>query len=117
MEEFFDHYSSQFGLTLGWIFEGTYDEFVSKNERIYKSTTCLVIKNLYHVTEWDIYQLSKGVICSDNALHFVRYLDTKSNTDSIQPILVSCHSGSSDYLTPKKVKEFIKHVDLQVKKD
>lgn len=104
MKAFFSHYSMKFGLYCTWDYTD-YDKFAIANEQKYKDSVCLTLTGAGDLTEWDIYQLSKGNLTEQGQKLFDQLLELakKSDNPMINALMVSMHSGSSDYLLPFKV--------------
>lgn len=111
MKAFFSHYSMGFGLQQGWDMEQDYSEFAEAHKAKYTESEALTVQNketgeTFSVTEWDIFQLSQGVVENrafvDSLVHLSQELSENGKNAGI---LSSSHSGSSDLLTPKKVLE------------
>lgn len=108
MKSFFHHYSLQFGIYNGFDLRDAYFSFVLDNKELYKSKVAfdIDIRNaVITLTEWDVFQLSLG----NATLEGTKFLDwafedCKFAKDPMtNPLMVSSHSGSSDYLLPFKV--------------
>lgn len=104
MKAFFSHYSLQFGLSLNFDYTD-YDKFVEDNEQEYKNSPAITLKDNINVSEWDIYQLSKGKLTKQGKKLFDFFLELAKVSDAptTNALMVSMHSGSSDYLLPFKV--------------
>ena len=113
MKDFFTHYSMEFGLTQGWNMVQNLADFAAQNEALYRESTALdAVEDgvTISVTEWDIFQLSAGATeeLSETAKAFKEFLIRAASEEGRDPsdaLMQSMHSGSSDYLTVKKILE------------
>lgn len=108
MEQFFLFYSMEFGLHNSWDFKQNYDEFVKEKEKEYRNSTACTVHNDITISEWDIYQFSKGIIENDSTQAFYDHLKEISiknggESNNKDSLMVAMHSGGSDYLFPSKV--------------
>lgn len=106
VKAFFHHYSLQFGIKTGWDFEQDYADFVNENLEEFKDSVCLTLTTIdLDVTEYDIAMLALGVVTETGEVLLGALLNiAKDYTDSIV-LLSSMHSGSSDYLYVKDIRD------------
>ncbi len=113
---FWNHYSMRFGIGNGWDFEEDYKTFVGRNEKLYKEAVSLHLttSNL-DVSEWDIAQMGFGDVTTGGEAIMAAYLSHVNDTCSCEDhgvlednavVYSSMHSGSSDYLYARDVREF-----------
>jgi len=107
MKTFFTHYSLHFGISIGFDLTD-YDTFVLANEDTYRKTPALTIKlgeNITTLTELDMYYLSRGKATEAGRVLIDLALEKSKASENplTDTLLVSSHSGSSDYLQPFKV--------------
>lgn len=109
---FFFHVASEFAIANGWDFEKDLTEFYTENtELVEKLTNSMYLelsKANVTLTEWDCFQASKGIATESFQEFWNTYAkglfhDAPDNAVVIQ----SMHSGSSDYLYVKDVKELV----------
>lgn len=109
MKAFFEHYSLEFAIRNGFdLVPGGLGVFVKENEELYKGSVSLSLKvgtEVAPISEWDIYQLSQGIAteAGEKLLDWAFDKSKISEDPMTNPLMVSMHSGSSDYLLPFKV--------------
>lgn len=97
---FWQHYSMQFSIHLGWDYEQDLKEFVSNNRDKYNESSFTVDGT--DITEWEIFNLGQGSVVGNaqlllDKLKYIANLEENvSRPDDV--LLDSVHSGSSEYL-------------------
>lgn len=111
-QSFFHHTAMETAIRNGWDFEQNLTEFYNTHERGSAILGGVVweIKGL-QVTESDVLCASCGTITHDLYLMFSEYLKgvkTSAWDIEVSPVVLqSMHSGSSDYLFLKDIKELV----------
>ena len=111
-QSFFHHTAMETAISNGWDFKQDLVEFYEQHEDKEKilSRTVWEVKGCI-VTEEDVLYASKGAITEAMYIMFSTYLaGVKPSSWGIVPsptVLVSMHSGSSDYLFLKDVKGLV----------
>lgn len=109
---FFFHVASEFAIANGWDFEQDLNDFYTENtelaEKLTKSMYLELSNHKASISEWDCFQASKGVATESFQEFWNTYAkglfhDAPDNA----VVLQSMHSGSSDYLYVKDVKELV----------
>lgn len=114
---FWDHYSMRFGISLGWDFEQPYKEFVEQHEKEFAEANAMTITHEEYgceVSELDIAKLGFGEV-TPNALNILKMYKRHADgtcscghgelaDDAV--VLQSMHSGSSDMLFIKDIRQF-----------
>lgn len=108
MKNFFYFDSLQFGMSLGYNLESNYLEFIKENQEQYEKSVCLTYQGSNDITEWDIASIFVGEL-TEGMVNFINYLKSTSEdmASGSDVLMVSSHSGCSDYLTKQKVQEYI----------
>ncbi len=108
---FMFHYSLQYLLSIGFdICDGDHEEFVAQNPDKMAAVTFTLKSTGVDVTELDIYKASQGE-ATEAMQSLIKQWDLmiKEDTDDLATVLVSMHSGSSDYLYAKDIREQCKN--------
>lgn len=112
LNAFFHHVSCYIALTAEWTFDGNAREWCQDKPELLGRAQWAILRNTPNeviITNKEVLDASEGVysdgICS--LLKLIYDNSTGPNAPEHDVFLTSMHSGSSDYLTGIKVREYI----------
>lgn len=118
VRSFFFHVASEFAIGQGWDFVQDLTDFYKDNPNLaakLNESIYVQIQDSVSLSEWDVLQASNSVATEGFQqfwLEFAKGLYSTAPDNAV--ILQSMHSGSSDYLYVKDIRELVSgKIDLQ----
>lgn len=102
---FFHHLTAEYAISLGWDFEEQLADFYSDKDLMVAAYS--IRSSGKELTELDIFEASKGNATTSFKDFFIDLLAKSTHMSDETPLLVSMHSGSSDYLFVGEAKKMI----------
>lgn len=104
IQGYFGHVTMEFALQHGWDMEKDLSEFYESHKEIDLSSVYLGLSTGQELTEYDVFKASQGEITPSFA-EFWLGITLKDSAPDEGVVMQSMHSGSSDYLYVRDVKE------------
>lgn len=104
LKRYFHHVTMEFAISKGWDFEQDLAKYYESHKEIDLSSAYLGLSTGQELTEYDVFKASQGEITPSFA-EFWLGITLKDDAPEDGVLMSSMHSGSSDYLFVKDVKE------------